>query len=62
VGTNAEIYSVTKKATDRGPTHEGFLPAAWVKALDLTTLEKCSGSYVSDDLRDRADDLIWRVR
>lgn len=29
--------------------------------MDLTTLEKCSGSYVSDDLRDRADDLIWRV-
>ncbi|WP_242467743.1 Rpn family recombination-promoting nuclease/putative transposase [Thiocapsa imhoffii] len=30
--------------------------------MDLTTLEKCSGSDVSDDLRDRADDIIWRVR
>ncbi len=71
---------MTKKETDRGPTHDssykllyshvamvgdllqGFIPGAWVEELDLTTLEKCSGSYVSDDLRDRADDLIWRVR
>ena len=30
--------------------------------LDLSTLEICSGSYVSDDLRDRADDIVWRVR
>jgi len=30
--------------------------------LDLATLKKCSGSYVSDELRDRADDLIRRVR
>jgi predicted transposase YdaD len=40
----------------------GFVPGAWVRALDLTTLERCSGSYVSDDLRDRADDIIWRLR
>ncbi len=41
---------------------EGFVLGAWVEALDLGTLEKCSGSYVTDDLRDRADDLIWRLR
>jgi len=41
---------------------QGFVPGAWIDELDLTTLEKCSGSYISDDLRDRADDLIWRVR
>ncbi|MCK7582533.1 MAG: Rpn family recombination-promoting nuclease/putative transposase [Chromatiales bacterium] len=40
----------------------GFVPGDWVRALDLNTLERCSGSYVTDDLRDRADDLIWRVR
>ncbi len=40
----------------------GFVPGNWVQALDLTTLERCSGSYVSDDLRDRADDLIWQLR
>ena len=26
------------------------------------TLEKVNGSYVSDDLRQRADDIVWRVR
>jgi predicted transposase YdaD len=40
----------------------GFVPGAWIEELDFSTLEKCSGSYVSDDLRDRADDVIWRVR
>ncbi|WP_245232528.1 Rpn family recombination-promoting nuclease/putative transposase [Thiorhodococcus minor] len=40
----------------------GFVPGAWVHRLDLTTLERCSGSYVTDDLRDRADDLVWRLR
>lgn len=40
----------------------GFVPGAWLHALDLTTLERCSGSYVTDDLRDRADDIIWRLR
>ncbi|WP_141699183.1 Rpn family recombination-promoting nuclease/putative transposase, partial [Candidatus Thiosymbion oneisti] len=41
---------------------QGFIPGTWIDELDLATLEKCSSSYVSDDLRDRADDLIWRVR
>ncbi len=27
----------------------------------MKTLEKVSGSYVSDDLRDREDDIVWRV-
>ena len=40
----------------------GFLPAEWVAELDLRSLQKVSGSYVSDDLRDREDDIIWRVR
>jgi len=40
----------------------GFMPGAWVRELDLGTLERASGSDVSDDLRDRADDIIWRVR
>lgn len=34
---------------------QGFIPGAWVNELDLATLEKCNGSYISDD-------LIWRVR
>jgi predicted transposase YdaD len=40
----------------------GFVPGPWVHELDLSTLERSSGSYVSDDLRERADDIIWRVR
>jgi len=40
----------------------GFIPDAWLHSLDYTTLEKVPGSYVTDDLRHRADDVIWRVR
>nr|CRH04700.1 Putative transposase [Candidatus Magnetococcus massalia] len=41
---------------------QGFVDEEWVEKLDFTTLEKVSGSYVTDDLRDREDDVIWRVR
>lgn len=34
----------------------------WVKDLDLDTLERVNGSYISDDLRERENDIIWRVR
>jgi len=40
----------------------GFVREEWVQELDFSTLEKVSGSYVTDDLRDRADDIVWRVR
>lgn len=40
----------------------GFVNEPWLAELDLETLEKVSGSYVADDLRDREDDIIWRVR
>ena len=40
----------------------GFVKEDWVMELDFATLEKQSGSYVSDDLRPRADDVVWRVR
>jgi hypothetical protein len=40
----------------------GFVGEDWVSAVDLDTLDKCNGSYVSDDLRDRQDDIVWRVR
>ncbi len=41
---------------------QGFVIEDWVKELDLDTLERVNGSYVSDDLREREDDIIWRVR
>lgn len=40
----------------------GFVHEAWVAELDFASLEKVSGSYVADDLREREDDVIWRVR
>ena len=41
---------------------QGFVHEDWVTKLDLTTLERVNGSYVSDDLREREDDIIWKVR
>ncbi len=41
---------------------KGFVREQWVGQLDFATLEKVNGSYVSDDLRGREDDVIWRVR
>ena len=38
----------------------GFIPDDWLHSLDYTTLEKAPGSYITDDLRQRADDVIWR--
>src|SRR3954451_9752834 len=40
----------------------GFVREDWVQGLDFTTLEKVVASFVADDLREREDDLIWRVR
>ncbi len=40
----------------------GFVHEPWVAELELETLERVSGSYVSDDFREREDDIIWRVR
>ena len=33
----------------------------FIADLDFSTLERCSGSYVTDDLRERHDDIVWRV-
>jgi hypothetical protein len=40
----------------------GFVQQDWVNELNFSTLEKVPGSYVSDDLRNREDDLVWRVK
>jgi len=40
----------------------GFVPEPWVAQVDFSTLELVNGSYVSDDLRTREDDLVWRMR
>ena len=33
-----------------------------VERCYFSTLEKQGGSYVTDDLREREDDIIWRAR
>jgi len=40
----------------------GFVQEEWVGQLDFGTLERQNGSYVADDLREREDDAVWRVR
>ena len=40
---------------------KGFVREEWVQKLDFSTLERVHCSYVSDDLRDRADDVVWKV-
>lgn len=40
----------------------GFLREEWAERLDFSTLERASGSFVSDRLRERHADLIWRLR
>ncbi len=40
----------------------GFVKEEWVRKIDLESLERVSGSYVSDDIRDRHDDIVWRVK
>ena len=39
-----------------------FVHEDWLTLIDFSTLEKQGGSYVTDDLREREDDIIWRVR
>ncbi len=40
----------------------GFVREEWVRELDFSTLERVSGGYVSDDLRDRESDVVWRLK
>jgi len=40
----------------------GYVHEAWVGQIDFATLERVPDSFISDDLREREDDIIWRVR
>ncbi|HSG38689.1 MAG TPA: Rpn family recombination-promoting nuclease/putative transposase, partial [Thermoanaerobaculia bacterium] len=40
----------------------GFIHEDWVQHLDFSSLEKFSGGYVSDKLRSRESDVVWRLR
>jgi hypothetical protein len=41
---------------------QGFVIADWVRAVDFATLERVHSSHISTDLRERDDDILWRVR
>ena len=38
-----------------------FIRSDWLRALDYSTLERVSGNYVADNMRQRASDMVWRV-
>ena len=40
----------------------GFAAREWSERLDFHTLERLSAEFVSDDLRQRRGDGLWRVR
>ncbi|WP_418647472.1 Rpn family recombination-promoting nuclease/putative transposase [Thauera butanivorans] len=40
----------------------GFVHEDWVAQIDFATLEKPNGHYVSEELLQRSDDILWRVR
>ncbi|MEO6191796.1 MAG: Rpn family recombination-promoting nuclease/putative transposase [Thermoanaerobaculia bacterium] len=40
----------------------GFVHEDWVTQLDFGTLERVNGSFVSEDLKDRRNDVVWRLR
>ena len=40
----------------------GFIAEDWVTRLDLASLEKVNGSYVTGSARERCSDMVWRVR
>lgn len=40
----------------------GFVPDPWVQSLNYGTLEKVPCHYVTDDLRQRASDVVWRAK
>ena len=40
----------------------GFLDESLCERLDFSSLERVGNSFISEDLRERHSDLIWRVR
>ena len=40
----------------------GFIPDDWLHSLDYETLEKVPGSYITEDFKQREDDIVWRVK
>ena len=41
---------------------DGFAARGWSGALDFDTLAPLPASFVSEDLKQRHGDLVWRIR
>ena len=41
---------------------KGFVREGWLAQVDFDSLERANGSYITDDLRERSNDVVWRVR
>jgi hypothetical protein len=41
---------------------ETFVGGEWLTQVDFDTLERVGDGYISDDLRARAADIVWRIR
>ncbi len=39
-----------------------LITGGWIDEADFSTLQKLSADYVSDDLRQRHGDTVWRLR
>lgn len=40
----------------------GFVKEDWVREVDFESLERVEGSYVTEDLRQRESDMLWKVQ
>jgi predicted transposase YdaD len=40
----------------------GFVQPEWLENIDFNTLEPAKASFATDDLRQRHDDAIWRLK
>jgi len=40
----------------------GFVPDDWLHSLDYSTLETVNASYVTEDMKQRHSDIIWKVK
>jgi hypothetical protein len=39
-----------------------YVPGDWIADADFATLERINASYVSETLKQRHDDVVWRVK
>jgi predicted transposase/invertase (TIGR01784 family) len=53
------LFSHAEMVTD---LIRGFVHEEWVREVDFSTLERVEGSFVTEELRERESDIVWRAR